>query len=226
MAGISPLPPSFPRALLTSQSLWLRLDYPGGLAVRSGVGSHDRSPPPRGNGRARGSRSQVLSGPRSGPASLHRHFCSLALDAAHLRAVILPSRPLLSSHLLPSCVTIGMLNILIAQLTITYDKLTADKEGFAMKYRSDIIHDSLSVLLLPRFLLVLPDPRAEQQYALRSSRSSRCLGGGTDFESRLLLSLSFNPSGDTSTTTISSNPSPSPRATMALTEASRSPIAG
>mmetsp|Transcript_2496 Transcript_2496/g.5982 ORF Transcript_2496/g.5982 Transcript_2496/m.5982 type:complete len:1471 (-) Transcript_2496:34-4446(-) len=34
------------------------------------------------------------------------------------------------------CVTIGMLNILIAQLTITYDKLTADKEGFAMKHRA------------------------------------------------------------------------------------------
>jgi len=35
-----------------------------------------------------------------------------------------------------TCVTIGMLNILIAQLTITYDKLTADKEGFAMKHRA------------------------------------------------------------------------------------------
>ena len=40
-----------------------------------------------------------------------------------------------STHLHSSCVTIGMLNILIAQLTITYDKLTADKEGFAMKHR-------------------------------------------------------------------------------------------
>ena len=30
---------------------------------------------------------------------------------------------------------IGLLNILIAQLTITYDKLTADKEAFAMKHR-------------------------------------------------------------------------------------------
>uniref|UniRef100_A0A7S4PAX6 Globin family profile domain-containing protein n=3 Tax=Guillardia theta TaxID=55529 RepID=A0A7S4PAX6_GUITH len=40
-----------------------------------------------------------------------------------------------------TCVNIGLLNILIAQLTITYDKLTADKEAFAMKHRASMCLD-------------------------------------------------------------------------------------
>jgi len=40
-----------------------------------------------------------------------------------------------------SAVTVGMLNILIAQLTITYDKLSSEKEGYAMKHRATVCLD-------------------------------------------------------------------------------------
>jgi len=39
------------------------------------------------------------------------------------------------------CVIVGFLNILIAQLTITYDRLTKDKEGFALKHRAQVCLD-------------------------------------------------------------------------------------
>ena len=39
------------------------------------------------------------------------------------------------------CVIVRFLNILIAQLTITYDRLTKDKEGFALKHRAQVCLD-------------------------------------------------------------------------------------
>eukprot|EP00960_Hanusia_phi_P066745 766463-Hanusia_phi.AAC.2 len=75
-----------------------------------------------------------FSGPWSCSTSLFGHFVVHEISPPLLRDVISPF-PDVPPHLALSCVTIGMLNILIAQLTITYDKLSADKEGFAMKHR-------------------------------------------------------------------------------------------
>mmetsp|Transcript_30810 Transcript_30810/g.48271 ORF Transcript_30810/g.48271 Transcript_30810/m.48271 type:complete len:252 (-) Transcript_30810:221-976(-) len=49
------------------------------------------------------------------------------------------SRFLLLSFL--TLVMVVMLNVLIAQLTITYDKVTTDKEGFALRYRASVCMD-------------------------------------------------------------------------------------
>ena len=69
------------------------------------------------------------------PAVLSRDWLLHSLPPSCLRLVSASLAFHAPTDLAYSAVTIGMLNILIAQLTITYDKLSLEKEGYAMKHR-------------------------------------------------------------------------------------------